>query len=358
MKKQRRFPRQCALLFGFLVVAGCLLASKPAMAQSSGPYVDECSSGDDFPVEYTGCIYGTISELTAYQESDLESQGYSDWVIGQVSDAQIYDGNTLVADAGNNCNNVPTGQDCSGDGGESSYASTSVNSVNAGDNYTFEGPVWEWYDPSNEGDPGDAYWTGAGEDSASVQVTGSCISFSQTGSGAPVTMSSSTYPNAKIFYTVDGSYATEASIEYNSAITLPSGATVNAVAVQWTSGSSPQGIAIQSGQANASDWKTIVAATQSQAASYGFTSYYDTPGIDEGYCGSQFCDDGTQGVPSAIDFLGSGSLSFPSAYPTGSSTAANLAFTTEDIQCTYPATGGSPPACNAQNASLGVSNVR
>lgn len=89
--------------------------------------------------------------------------------MGEVSDAQIVLAHTVVADAGYNCNSVPGDEDCNGDGGESSYAQTSYNSVVSGDTYSLNGVVWVWYDPSNEGDPEDAYWEQYGGDGASVQ---------------------------------------------------------------------------------------------------------------------------------------------------------------------------------------------
>ena len=158
-------------LLALLAFSVCLLArAKSAAAQSSGSYVNVCSSGGYFPVESTTCIYGDMSGLTGYVESDM-SPGYSGFVIGQVSEVQIYDGSTLLADSGNpNCTSLPIGQDCSGDGGQSSYASASTAQVTSGHTYTVYGSVWEWYDPSNENNPFDAYWTDAGGEQVSAQV--------------------------------------------------------------------------------------------------------------------------------------------------------------------------------------------
>lgn len=157
-----------------------------------------------------------------------------------------------------------------------------------------------------------------------------------TYSGNTVTMSTG-LSNASIFYTLDGSQATEASIKYTGPFTAASGTTINAVAVQ-TSNNGVQGIEIQQGQETVADWKTVLASTSGQSAPY--VADYDTPAID--YCPTQYCNQGVQGIPTTIDFLGSGS--FPSASPQGSATAASLAFTTQDLQGTYPNNqSGNPP---------------
>lgn len=67
----KHFAHRAAWL-ALLLAVGWLVVPKSAISQSSGSYVDECSSGDNFPIEYSGCIYGSVSTgLTAYQESDL-----------------------------------------------------------------------------------------------------------------------------------------------------------------------------------------------------------------------------------------------------------------------------------------------
>lgn len=140
--------------------------------------------------------------------------------------------------------------------------------------------------------------------------------------------------NASVFYTVDGSAATEASVESTDPVPVASGTTINAVVVQMANGGNP-GQAIQNAQLAVNSWKTVLASTSAQSSPYA--GDYDTPSID--YCSTQYCDQGVQGIPTAIDFLSSGSLSFPSASPQGSSTIGNLAFATQNIQgLTYPST--------------------
>lgn len=170
--------------------------------------------------------------------------------------------------------------------------------------------------------------TGPGNDASASIDCASPPAVTFTYSGGAVTMSTE-LTNATIFYTVDGSEATEGSIEYINPVTVPPGTTINAVAVQ-TSNNGMQGIEIQQGQTIADDWKTVLASTSGQSSPYA--GDYDSRTID--YCTTQYCNQGVQGIPTAIDFL---SLrSFPSASPQGSTTAANLTFTSENLQGTYP----------------------
>lgn len=187
MKLFWRFSIRYSILSMILVAFVWLSASMPASAQSSGPSVDECSGGDNFPIESTACIYGDSSGLTAYEETDLEESSYWDYYVGQDSEAQIWDGNTLVADSGDPyCDSLGTGIDCPGDGGQSSYASTSIGAVNIGDTYSVSGTFWIWYDPSDMGNTSDANWEVDGGDSASVQVTAPTVpTISVASSGSP-----------------------------------------------------------------------------------------------------------------------------------------------------------------------------
>ena len=168
-----------------------------------------------------------------------------------------------------------------------------------------------------------AYATASGyQQSATVcnyytNGSGSSISFSY--SDGQVTISTS-LQNATIFYTVDGSTATEASIEYTGPFAASAGTVINAVAVQMTSNGS-QGVAVQNGEVTAANYKTVIAPTQTQAAPY--VDNYNTPNIK--YCGSTAC--GVVGIPTAIGFTPS--LTLPSAR--GAGTTTNLTFTSESI---------------------------
>ena len=153
-------------------------------------------------------------------------------------------------------------------------------------------------------------------------VAGSTISFSY--SGGQVTMSTS-IEGASIFYTLDGSTATEASIEYipGNPITVAAGTTINAAAVQMTSGGNT-GVAVQNGQATTSVWKTVLSSSSTQSAPY--VSNYSSPNIDYGP-GNNTCANGVCGIPTQIGMVANQSL--PSV--TGSSTATNFNMTTENL---------------------------
>jgi hypothetical protein len=153
-------------------------------------------------------------------------------------------------------------------------------------------------------------------------TAGTTISFSY--SNGKVTMSTSIV-GASIFYTLDGSTATEASIEYipGNPITVAPGTTINAAAVQMTSGSNT-GVAVQNGQATTSDWKTVLSSSESQSAPY--VSSYNTPRLDYGP-GNNTCADGVCGIPTQIGMVPNQSL--PSA--TGGGTATNFNMTTENL---------------------------
>jgi hypothetical protein len=155
--------------------------------------------------------------------------------------------------------------------------------------------------------------------------SGNSINFTYSSSSGQVTMSTS-LPNASIFYTLDGSTATEASIEYVDPVPVAPGTVINAVAVQMVDGSG-QGVAVQNGQATASDWKTVLASTSAQSSPY--VSNYDSPAIK--YCATAGCNQGVTGIPTAIDFLTSQPL--PSLL--GAGTATNFSFTTEGLTGTY-----------------------
>jgi hypothetical protein len=145
-------------------------------------------------------------------------------------------------------------------------------------------------------------------------------------------------PNTAIFYTLDGSTATEASTEYSGPVTVPPGSTVNAVAVLMSSNGN-SGIAIQNDQINSTQWKTNLAchgpgsdsATQTQCAQT-YVNNYSSPDLN--YCsastsntGSGGCQ-GVQGIPSQV------AMTTANPVP-GFGTAANLNFTAAGL---YPGT--------------------
>jgi hypothetical protein len=130
---------------------------------------------------------------------------------------------------------------------------------------------------------------------------------------------------AGIFYTLDGSTATEASIEYvpDNPISVAPGTTINAAAVRMTSGGN-RGVTVQNGQATTSDWKTVLSSSEIQSAPY--VSSYITPRLDYGP-GNNTCADGVCGIPAQIGML-------PNQFVplvTGSPTATNFNMTTENL---------------------------
>lgn len=152
-------------------------------------------------------------------------------------------------------------------------------------------------------------------------VAGNYISF--TYSAWQVTMST-LLPGASIFYTLDGSTATEASIEYvGNPVTVASGTTINAVAVQTTSGGIT-GVTVQNGQVTPNNWKTVLSSSASQSAPY--VSNYNTPHIQYG-AGANACNDGVCGIPTQVGMVVNQTL--PSAI--GSGTTTNFNMTTEDL---------------------------
>lgn len=130
---------------------------------------------------------------------------------------------------------------------------------------------------------------------------------------------------AKIFYTLDGSTATEASIEYvrGAPIRVAPGTTINAAAVRVTSGGNT-GVTVQNGQVVTSDWKTVLSSSETQSAPY--VSNYNTPRLDYGP-GNNTCADGVCGIPTEIGMLPNQILSSV----TGGGTATNFNMTTENL---------------------------
>jgi hypothetical protein len=164
-----------------------------------------------------------------------------------------------------------------------------------------------------------------------------------------VTMST-LLPGANIFYTLDGSTATEGSIEYMSGVpvTVAPGTTINAVVVQTTSGGNTA-VTVQNGQATPNDWKTVLASSSAQSAPY--VSSYNTPDLDYG-SGASGGDDGVQGIPTEIGMLANQSL--PSAI--GGGTTTNFNMTTENLSGAgsglqvlwpYNVSSGTPGGCDS-----------
>lgn len=137
-----------------------------------------------------------------------------------------------------------------------------------------------------------------------------------------VTMST-TLQNASIFYTLDGSTATEASIEYTGPVTASAGTVINAVAVQMENNGN-MGVAVQNGQINPSNWKTVLASTSTQSAPY--TSHYNSPNIQYG-SGGGVCNQGVCGIPTTLGMI----ANQPRPTVTGSSTATNFNMTTQNL---------------------------
>jgi hypothetical protein len=148
------------------------------------------------------------------------------------------------------------------------------------------------------------------------------ISFSY--SGGQVAMST-TLTGASIFYTLDGSTATEASIEYipGNPVTVAPGTTINAVAVLMTNGGNT-GVTVQNGQVTSSNWKTVLSSSSTQSSPY--VSNYITPNIDYGP-GNGTCANGVCGIPTQIGMVVNQTL--PSAIGTGTTTNFNM--TTENL---------------------------
>ena len=149
--------------------------------------------------------------------------------------------------------------------------------------------------------------------------------------GGNVTMSTS-IPNAWIFYTLDGSIATEASIKYTVAVPVASGTVINAVAVTMTSGSNT-GVAVQNGQENASNWKTNLACYADECSTY-LSKYTNPPPLNYAK-GTKGCSpysstcvnnttssgwNGVQGIPTQLGMNTNESL--PTALGTNAYTAS------------------------------------
>jgi hypothetical protein len=161
-------------------------------------------------------------------------------------------------------------------------------------------------------------------------VAGSgAINFSYSSTNGTVTITTS-LQNANIFYTLDGSTATEASRLYTAPLTLPSTdcvapCTVNAVAVSMGS----VGAYVQQGQTKRSNWKTQLACTTSGtgACVSGYNSGdapFASPLVEA--CGTAGgC--GVQGIPTGVAF--NSSVAVPSAG--GGSTAAELTETDDNL---------------------------
>ena len=170
------------------------------------------------------------------------------------------------------------------------------------------------------------------------------LSFSY--SGGQVTMSTA-LPGASIFYTLDGSTATEASIEYTGTpVPVDRGTIVHAVAVQMQSNGAT-GVAVQNGQINPNNFKTVLSSSAAQSAPY--LQYYNSPHIQYG-SGNNTCTQGVCGIPTAIGFIPNQPL--PSV--TGSSTATDFTMTTENLsgagsglQVLWPYNASTPGGCDS-----------
>jgi hypothetical protein len=175
--------------------------------------------------------------------------------------------------------------------------------------------------------------------------TASDLSFSY--SNGQLTMSTS-LPGASIFYTLDGSTATEASIEYTSPVPAPPGTIIHAAAVQMVS-NGVTGVAVQNGQVNPGNFKTVLSSSAAQSAPY--LSNYNSPHIQYG-AGNNTCTQGVCGIPTAIGMV----VNQPLPSVTGSSTVTNFNMTTENLSGAgsglqvlwpYNASSGTPGGCDS-----------
>ena len=162
-----------------------------------------------------------------------------------------------------------------------------------------------------------------------VAGSGSGINFNYSSTSGTVTISTS-LPNASIFYTLDGSTATEASRLYTVPLALPSAdcvapCTINAVAVNMGS----VGAYVQEGQTKRSNWKTQLSCTTSGtgACVSGYNSGdapFDSPLVEA--CGTAG-ECGVQGIPTGVAF--NPSVTIPSAG--GGSTGVELTETDDNL---------------------------
>ena len=166
-----------------------------------------------------------------------------------------------------------------------------------------------------------------------------------------VTMSTA-LEGATIFYTLDGSTATEASIEYTGTpIAVAPGTVIHAAAVQMVSNGAT-GVAVQNGQINPNNFKTVLASSAAQSAPY--TSYYNSPHVQYG-AGKNACNQGVCGIPTEIGMIPNQPI--PSV--TGSGTATNFNMTTENLsgagsglQVLWPYNASTPGGCDSCTAMI------
>jgi hypothetical protein len=172
------------------------------------------------------------------------------------------------------------------------------------------------------------------------------LSFSD--SDGQVSMSTS-LPGAAIFYTLDGSTATEGSIEYaGTPVPVSPGTEIHAAAVQMVSNGAT-GVAVQNGQLSPNNFKTVLASTAAQSAPY--TQFYNSPHIQYG-SGGNVCNHGVCGIPTEMGMVPNQPL--PSV--TGSGTVTNFNMTTQNLpgagsglQVLWPynISSGTPGGCDS-----------
>lgn len=300
-----------------LTCVALVICSAPLMAQQQASY--QFATGDH--LTYTVSYSGGSCRTGSYQQTNYSNVVYVDLNGSQIS---LGGGGSYITS--------PGGSGCPPSGPEPTNGMTYTGT---------SGP--ESYSIS--------FMPGASSPSASVSYPYCSVSSTYypntipNGYGPPNTHwevdGSSTCPGATLFYTTDGSQPTEASSNCGTGCTIYVGgspAPVQIVAVQMQASGKIAGVAVQNGQATSSDFKTVLASTQSQSQPYA--SAYNTHAPD--YCSTQYCIDGVQGIPTAINFASDGSLSFPSASPVGGTTAANFNFTTENLQGTFDGVQNDP----------------
>lgn len=309
----------CTRVFSCVLAMYC--AGAIAQQQQSQPfsggghltYIITYSSGQCGP-------YGSYS----YQETSFTNLIYVDW-----------NGNQNALGGGGAYFNSPGGSSCPPNGpqpssgltytGTTSAASYSIT-VMPGASAESANISYPYCSVTSEFIP-NTVPNGYGPSNAHYQVDGS-----------------TSCPGATLFYTTDGSQPTEASNYCGSQCDIytggPDGVEVQIIAVQMQPSGSMPGVTVQNGQASAGDSKTVLASTQAQSQPYA--QYYNSPALD--YCATQYCNDGVQGIPAAVNFVSDGSLNVPSASSRGGWTAANLKFTTENLQGTWNGSGPSSPS--------------
>jgi RHS repeat-associated protein len=237
-----------ALIILLAIAAVCALTSSPAQAQSSGAYVDECSTQtvDQYGTELSVCAWGSASQL--YFESNADGGDWA-YVLSTCAQLWVVDGSTQKY-----------GFSCDGTNSGGGYYSL-IPRIN--DVYTASGGVDELVDYSGEwGDGNDnPYWTGPnGFASVSVQVTPPSVTLSVATSGTP-----STYGNPVTFTATISNGVTGTITFYDGGTSIGTGTISGTTATYTTSALSAGAHAITAGWAGDSNYGAVTSAAIIQA---------------------------------------------------------------------------------------------